>query len=121
MPIRNSAHTPLAQQLRKNMTPEERKLWYQLLNTYPLRFRRQVTFGRFVVDFYCAKAKLVIELDGSQHFTGNGSAYDAERTQYLEALGLQVIRFTNAQINHEFPAVCGMIHQITSQQTHQEG
>ena len=112
MPIRNKSHTPIAQSLRKNMTPEENKLWYQFLNRHPLRFRRQVTFGRFIVDFYCAKAKLVIELDGSGHFIGNGPAYDAERTQYLEALGLRIIRFTNAEINTAFSSVCEQINTL---------
>ena len=72
-----------SQQLRKNATKEENRLWYNYLRAYPVQFRRQVVFGRFIVDFYCAKAKLVLELDGSQHYEGNGPEYDAERTNCL--------------------------------------
>ena len=106
---RNKTHTPRAQELRRNMTPQEKYLWYDFLSQYPVRFRRQLTFGRFIVDFYCAKAKLVIELDGGQHYVGNGPAYDAERTAYLEGLGLHVLRFTNNEVDREFRAVCEAI------------
>lgn len=102
-------HIPLARQLRKEMTPEERKLWYLFLNTYPVRFRRQAAIDNYIVDFYCAQAKLVVEIDGTQHFEDNGLRKDAQRTEQLEALGLRVIRFSNRQIDEEFDGVCQYI------------
>lgn len=102
----------LAQELRRNMTPEEKQLWYQFLRRYPVQFRRQVVFGQFIVDFYCAKAKLVVELDGNQHYLGNGPAYDAERTEYLNGKGFLVVRYPNTDIRQHFDAVCKDIDQI---------
>ena len=98
-----------SRELRKNMTKEEKTLWYQFLKQYPIRFYRQRVIGRFIVDFYCAKAKLVIELDGSQHYIGNGPAYDKERTEILKARGLTVLRFTNKDVNDHFKEVCEYI------------
>jgi len=112
---RNPKHTERARELRKDMTPQEKELWYKFLRRYPVQFRRQVTFGRFIVDFYCAKAKLVIELDGGQHFVGNGPAYDAERTAYLEGLGLRVLRFANNEVDREFRAVCEAIDRAVAE------
>ena len=77
--------TKIAQELRKNLTPEEKRLWYQYLRVYPERFRRQKPFGRYVVDFYCAQAKLAVELDGAPHFTPEGHEKDENRTAYLSA------------------------------------
>ena len=68
----NPKLVPSAKNLRKNMTNEERHLWYEFLRDYPLRFSRQKILGKYIVDFYCAKAKLVIEVDGSQHFETKG-------------------------------------------------
>ena len=99
-----------AKNLRKNMTPQERRLWYQFLRTYPVKIYKQRIIGSYIVDFYCASAKLVIEIDGSQHFEEQGLAYDAERTSYLESLGLAVIRYSNADINCCFQRVCDSIH-----------
>ena len=100
----------VSQTLRKNATREENHLWYDFLRTHPLQFRRQVPFGRYIVDFYCAKAKLVIELDGSQHYENRGPEQDAVRTEYLQREhGLRVIRFANQEINHHFEAVCEAI------------
>ena len=79
----NSKLKSRAQDLRKNMTKEERRLWYEYLCKYPHRFRRQVTCGRFILDFYCAAVKLAIELDGSQHYTPQGQDYDSERTAFF--------------------------------------
>ena len=79
----NSKLKSRAQDLRKNMTKEERRLWYEYLSKYPYRFRRQVTCGRFILDFYCAAVKLAIELDGSQHYTPQGQDYDSERTAFF--------------------------------------
>lgn len=80
-----------AQELRKNMTPQEKHLWYDYLRTYPQQFRRQKQIDRFIVDFYCASARLVVEIDGSQHFSPEGIAYDAERTNTLARYGVRVI------------------------------
>ena len=107
----NSKLTPLAQNLRNNMTKEERRLWYDYLRTYPVQFRRQVAFGNFIMDFYCAAAKLAIELDGSQHFDEAGLARDAERTAFLEANGIMVLRFSNADVQRNLRGVCERIDQ----------
>ena len=95
-----------AQRLRKNMTPQERHLWYDFLSTYPVHFRRQRTIGPYIVDFYCAAASLVVEIDGSQHFEPEDLEYDRQRTEYLQQRGLEVARYDNSQVNTEFPAVC---------------
>ena len=99
----------LAQTLRKNMTKEERHLWYDFLKTYPVQFRRQYTIGRFVADFYCHQAKLVVELDGSGHYMPQGQAYDKNRTAYLESQGLMVLRFSNLDVLMRFAGVCEQI------------
>ena len=102
--------TPRARDLRKEMTEQERKLWYIFLRKYPVRFLRQKVIENFIVDFYCAKAKIVIEIDGTQHFEGNSIAYDKERTAVLNGFNLRVIRFTNREINENFDDVCEKIH-----------
>lgn len=102
---------PRAKELRKKATKEENHLWYDFLRHYPIRFQRQKTIGRFIVDFYCHAAKLVIELDGSQHYTQQGLAYDQERTAILQQYGIQVLRFSNRDINTQFREVCDAIHQ----------
>ena len=91
------------------MTKEERKLWFEYLRTYPIRFSRQKVLGKYIVDFYCAKAKLVIEVDGSQHFQDNGPEKDAVRTTFLEAYGLTVIRIPNNEVWNNFRGVCEYI------------
>ena len=98
-----------AQTLRKNMTKEERHLWYDFLKTYPVQFRRQYTIGRFVADFYCHQAKLVVELDGSGHYMPQGQAYDKNRTAILESQGLMVLRFSNLDVLKRFAGVCEQI------------
>ena len=98
----NKKNVPFARMLRKNMTAEERHLWYDFLRNYPVRFSRQKILGRYIVDFYCARAKLVIELDGSQHFEETGIAQDAERTAYLEQYGVQVVRIPNNAVSSNF-------------------
>lgn len=80
----NKALTPIARKLRKDMTREERHLWYDFLREYPIRFLRQKVIGSYVVDFYCAAAKLVVELDGSQHYEEKGIADDQTRTEFLQ-------------------------------------
>ena len=95
-----------ARELRKEMTAEERHLWFDFLRDYPVKIKKQKPIGNYIVDFCCESARLVIELDGSQHYEAAGKQYDAERTEYLESLGLLVVRFSNLEINREFRAVC---------------
>ena len=104
--------TPLAQKLRKNQTKEENLLWYRFLSKYPLRFRRQYPVGNYIVDFYCHKAKLVVELDGSQHYDPEGQMRDDERSAYLESLGLYVLRYSNLDVLRQFDRVCAHIDKI---------
>ena len=110
----NRQLTKHAQHLRRNMTKEERRLWYEYLHNHPCRFRRQVTCGRFILDFYCAAAKLAIELDGSQHYTPEGQQYDHERTAYLCGLGIEVLRFSNLDVLHNLSGVCQAIDLAVS-------
>ena len=103
---------PLAQNLRKNATPQENHLWYDFLANYEVRFQRQKAIDHFIADFYCHKAKLVIEVDGSQHQTKEGQQKDEFRTEVLEGYDLKVIRFTNRQINRNFRGVCEYIDAV---------
>lgn len=98
-----------ARRLRREMTPHERKLWFLFLRKYPVKIYKQRIIGKFIVDFYCAAAKLVIEVDGSQHYEPQGMAYDIERSAFLSALGLEVLRFSNREIDREFRGVCEQI------------
>ena len=98
-----------AKSLRREMTAQERKLWYMFLKTYPVKFYKQRIIGGYIVDFYCAPAKLVIELDGSQHYEEKGIEHDRKRTEFLRSLGLEVLRFSNTDINVRFKSVCEMI------------
>ena len=98
-----------ARQLRREMTPHERKLWYLFLRRYPVKIYKQRIIGRYIVDFYCASAKLVIEVDGSQHYEPQSMAYDADRSAFLSALGLEVLRFSNREIDRNFREVCEQI------------
>ena len=107
----NKQLTVFAQKLRKEMTQAEKHLWYQFLRSYPVQFRRQVTCGQYILDFYCSKAKLAIELDGSQHYTTEGKENDLFRTKYLNALGIYVLRIPNNLICGNFKEVCDMIDQ----------
>lgn len=105
----NKNNIPLAKTLRKNMTPWERKLWYDFLRSYPIRFQRQKAIGNYIADFYCAKAKLVIELDGGGHYTKNQTIKDEIRTKELENLNLKVLRICNLDIDRNFYGVCEYI------------
>ena len=107
----NPKLTSNAQTLRANMTPEERRLWYDFLKHLSVTVNRQKVIGQYIVDFYCADAELVIELDGSQHFTPEGKAHDKERDTYLNGLGLTVLRFSNQDIIHRFDGVCKQIQK----------
>lgn len=111
----NKALVPVARMLRKNMTKEELHLWYDFLRTYPVKFLKQKILGKYVVDFYCAKAKLVIELDGSQHYEEENVRHDAERSAYLSEFGISVVRFDNAEINKNFYNVCEYIDRLVKQ------
>lgn len=99
-----------AQDLRKNATKEENHLWYDFLKTYPVQFRRQYVIENYIVDFYCYKAKLAVELDGSQHYEPEKAIYDKQRTANLNKLGIHVLRFTNLDIRRNFYNVCQTIH-----------
>ena len=99
----------LAKELRKNMTRHERHLWYDFLKNHPIRFQRQKTIGNYIVDFYCHTAKLVIELDGSQHYFDEGIEQDKARDVFFNNLGLKVLRFSNREIDENFKGVCEYI------------
>ena len=105
----NKKNIPLAKNLRKNMTPWERKLWYEFLRYYPVRFQRQKAVGEYIVDFYCAKARLAIELDGSGHYEPDQAQADAVRTQHLNQMNLTVLRICNLDIDRNFSGVCSYI------------
>ena len=102
----NSRMTLNSQRLRKNMTKEERRLWYDFLKKLPQTINRQKVFDNYIVDFYCAKAKLVIELDGSQHYEEKGLLKDLERQKYFNARGIKVIHYSNYDVNTNFEGVC---------------
>ena len=91
------------------MTPWERKLWYEFLRNYPIRFQRQKAIGNYIVDFYCAKARLVVELDGGGHYTNEQMEKDRVRTEELEEMNLTVLRICNLDIDRNFSSVCEYI------------
>ena len=111
----NKKLVPNARQLRKEMTKEERHLWYDFLKEYPVKFLRQKVLGNYIVDFYCAKAKLVVELDGSQHFEDENIEKDKQRTEFLESYGLKVVRIPNNEVNNNFRGVCEYIDLLVKQ------
>ena len=98
-----------SQELRRQMTKEERHLWYDFLKTYLVQFKRQYSLGVYIVDFYCYKAKLIVELDGSQHCEPKTMEYDRIRTEYLQKQGFLVLRFSNSDVMTQFRAVCETI------------
>ncbi|MBP3657650.1 MAG: endonuclease domain-containing protein [Clostridia bacterium] len=106
---------PRAKELRKDMTPQEKRLWYDFLCHYPLRFQRQKVISSFIADFYCFRAKLVVEVDGSQHETIQGKEYDRMRSSVLERYGLKVIRFTNDEVDNHFRSVCCRIEAAAAE------
>ena len=105
----NKRNIYLAKALRKNMTPWERKLWYEFLRFYPVRFQRQKAIGNYIADFYCAKARLVVELDGGGHYDHEQQQRDNKRTQTLQSMNLQVLRICNLDVDRHFMGVCEMI------------
>lgn len=98
--------TPISRVLRQNMTKQERKLWYEFLREHPVKFKRQRVIGKYIVDFYSAEKKIVIEIDGSQHYSEKGIEHDKHRTEYLAQKGLTVLRYTNLDIENNFRGVC---------------
>ena len=116
----NKQLVPFAKQLRKEMTKEERKLWYDFLRSYPVRFSRQKVLGKYIVDFYSAEAKLVIELDGSKHYEDENIEKDADRTDFLKGYGLTVIRIPNNEVSNNFRGVCEYIDIAVKQSLSQK-
>ena len=111
----NKDNIAIARKLRKDMTCEERKLWYECLRELPVRFYRQKPIGNYVADFYCPKLHLVIELDGSQHYQDKGIDYDTERTKELSKYkGIKVLRIPNNQIDQNFNGVCEYIYAMVN-------
>lgn len=113
----NGNNVKLAKSLRKGATKQEKHLWYDFLSKYPTRFQRQKPIDNFIADFYCHKARLVVEIDGSQHFSEEGMQRDEFRTEILEGYDLNVIRFTNTQIEKNFRGVCEYIDLMVKQLT----
>ena len=111
----NQSNIKIAKILRKNMTKQERKLWYLFLREYPIRFQRQKSIDNFITDFYCAKAKLIIELDGSGHYEPHQILKDRIRTERLEEMDLTVIRICNLDIDNNFRNVCEYIDTLVKE------
>ena len=107
--MRNHKLLENARELRREMTPQEKHLWYDYLRYYPVKIYKQRIIDNFIVDFYCSQAKLVIELDGSQHFTPDGKHHDSLRTDVIEKYKLKVIRFSNNDVDRKFNGVCSVI------------
>ena len=105
----NKENIPIAKSLRKNMTPWERKLWYKFLRTYPIRFQRQKAIGEYIADFYCAKARIIVELDGGGHYESHQMRKDNIRTKELENMNLKVLRICNLDVDRNFSGVCEYI------------
>ncbi len=114
----NSSLTENARTLRKNMTKEERHLWYDFLKAYPVRFLRQKVIDNYIVDFYCHQARLIIELDGSQHYEKDAMIKDKIRTERIEDRNLTVVRIPNNEINKNFYGVCEYIDMCVKQSLH---
>ena len=109
---RNESLIPAARALRKDMTRHEKKLWYDFLRHYPIRFSRQKILGWYVADFYCAKAKLVLEIDGDTHFDPEGLEKDRKRDEFLEGYGLTVVHIQNHEIDEAFSSVCDFVDSV---------
>ena len=108
---KNNDLLQIAKILRRNMTKQEKRLWYDFLQHYPVKIYKQRIIDNFIADFYCHQAKLIIEIDGAQHYTPEGRSYDEARTEILERYGLSVIRFSNSDIDNKFEGVCYTIEQ----------
>ena len=116
----NEQLVPFAKELRKNMTKEERHLWYDFLRSYEFRFQRQKVLGQYIADFYCAEAKIVIELDGSQHYDPEERKRDQTRTEFLRQYGLTVLRIPNNEVSRNFTGVCEHIDTAVRQSLSQK-
>lgn len=103
---RNETLIGNARALRKNMTKQESALWYQFLRFCKPRFRRQEIIGNYIADFFCQKAKLVIEIDGSQHYEPTEREKDNERSAFFHKEGIKVVRFSNTDVDRHFDSVC---------------
>ena len=119
-PKHNKQLVPLERRLRKEMTKEERHLWYDFLRSYPVRFSRQKVLGKYIADFYSAEAKLVVELDGSQHYDEANMEDDAARTAFLKGYGLAVVRIPNNELSRNFCGVCEYIDAAVKQSLSQK-
>ena len=112
MPLpKNPYLSPVARNLRKRMTRQEKHLWYDLLRDFEVQFNRQKVINDFIVDFYCHAARLVVEVDGGQHFDPANRQKDIERTKILNSYGIEVLRFTNDEIDNHFHEVCARIKE----------
>ena len=109
---KNNLLLDTAKELRRTMTKQEKHIWYDFLRYYPIKIYKQRIIDNFIVDFYCAKAKLVIEIDGSQHYTPQGRNHDNLRTEALQKYGLLVLRFSNGDVDTKFNYVCNAIDHV---------
>ena len=116
----NKELTANARALRKNMTKEERRLWYDFLRTYDVKFLRQKVIDNYIADFYCHSARIIIELDGSQHYSEDGITKDKIRTEKIEERNLTVLRIPNNYVNNNFREVCEYIDNIVKQRLNEE-
>ena len=105
--LKNFSH-----KMRKNMTKEERHLWFDFFRKYPVRVKRQVIIGKYIVDFCCERAQVIIELDGGQHYETENKKADAERTRQLERLGFLVLRYSNLDVMQNFSGVTEDIDRV---------
>ena len=112
---KNNKLLGVAKILRRNMTRHEKRLWYDFLQQYPIKIYKQRIVDNYIADFYCHSARLVIELDGSQHYTSQGKAHDAARTEILERYGIYVLRFSNRDVDKNFEGVCRMIDRVINE------
>ena len=112
---KNNSLLNVARILRHNMTRQEQHLWYDFLRYYPQKIYKQRIIDNFIADFYCHSARLVIEIDGSQHYTNQGKAHDEARTEILERYGIYVLRFSNEDIDKNFDGVCRMIDKVINE------
>ena len=112
---KNNKLLNIARILRRNMTRQEKHLWYDFLRYYPVKIYKQRIIDDFIADFYCHSARLIIELDGLQHYTNQGRAHDAARTEVLEKYGIFVLRFSNRDVDDNFEDVCRMIDRVINE------
>ena len=112
MPLPKNPHlSPVARNLRRRMTKQEKHLWYDFLRDYKVQFNRQKVIGKYIVDFYCHSAQLAVEIDGGQHFDTERMQKDIKRTKMLNSYGIKVLRFTNNEIDNNFFEVCMKIKE----------